>query len=309
MKIDIVKNIDVSNAITRKQVLKCLEYAILAPSNLNSQPWKFYIKNNEIFFYPNYDRWDKFLDKDQMEMFISLGCCVENFIIAANYYGYKANVLYAENFIRVVLEENLHYRNITLFKKMEKRSTFRGVFSQKKIELDFILKLQDANIRIFLSEEKKLLEKIDTLVCEADIYRFSSLSFQQRYIYSTSHRSFTKHGKKSDRFLHQHNIFKQVAHNAPVFGFFYSEENSKNIWMRAGRVLEKLYLHALEREIYIKPQSNILEVEKTKHKLYQIFNKKYILQTFYIGYPQEKQSLPGSFRYPLTSFLLSSKNI
>ena len=39
-----------------------LRYAILAPSNHNTQPWKFAINEDEVRVYANFDRWLKVAD-------------------------------------------------------------------------------------------------------------------------------------------------------------------------------------------------------------------------------------------------------
>ena len=63
-----------------------LRYAILAPSSHNSQPWKFRIRENEI---------NIFADTDQRELFISVGCALENLLIAAEHFGYIHHLGYA----------------------------------------------------------------------------------------------------------------------------------------------------------------------------------------------------------------------
>jgi len=65
-----------------------LRYAILAPSSHNSQPWKFRIQDSEINIFTDKDRWLKVADADQRELYISVGCALENLLIAAEHFGY-----------------------------------------------------------------------------------------------------------------------------------------------------------------------------------------------------------------------------
>ncbi|MBU4293649.1 MAG: hypothetical protein KJ770_06330 [Actinobacteria bacterium] len=65
-----------------------LRYAILAPSSHNSQPWKFHIRDREIDIFTDKDRWLKVADAGQRELYISVGCALENLLIAVEHFGY-----------------------------------------------------------------------------------------------------------------------------------------------------------------------------------------------------------------------------
>lgn len=91
-----------------KSVLEtAIGYAIPAPSSHNSQPWKFRLENNSVFIYPDYGRSLPVTDGDHHELFISLGCALENLVIAINHFGYKEEVEYHfnenEDYIKVNL--------------------------------------------------------------------------------------------------------------------------------------------------------------------------------------------------------------
>ena len=65
------------------QFKEIIHYATLAPSGHNTQPWKFSIKDNSILIYPDYSRRLSVVDPDDHALFISLGCALENLVIAA----------------------------------------------------------------------------------------------------------------------------------------------------------------------------------------------------------------------------------
>jgi len=69
---------------------KIINYAIKAPSGHNTQPWFFAIYENSIIITPNFERSLPAVDPNNRELFISLGCAVENLCIAANHYGYES---------------------------------------------------------------------------------------------------------------------------------------------------------------------------------------------------------------------------
>src|SRR5688572_7238358 len=86
---------------------KIVHYAIQAPSSHNSQPWKFKIEDDRILIYPDYNRSLEVTDSDHRQLFISLGCALENLVIAARHFNYHPMVrLQAEG--EVFIEVRLH---------------------------------------------------------------------------------------------------------------------------------------------------------------------------------------------------------
>src|SRR5215470_11008988 len=79
---------------TTQKMSFLLRYAILAPSSHNTQPWKFSIRDNEIGVHINTDRWLKVADSDRRELHISVGCALENLLIAAEHFGYGHDLVY-----------------------------------------------------------------------------------------------------------------------------------------------------------------------------------------------------------------------
>ena len=67
-------------------------YAMLAPSSHNSQPWKFATKNYKLLLLADRSRGLPVADGDRREMHVSLGCGLENLLIAAGHFGYACEV-------------------------------------------------------------------------------------------------------------------------------------------------------------------------------------------------------------------------
>ena len=82
------------NGNDAKQLEFLVNFAVLAPSSHNSQPWRFRIAGNSIIVEPEFRRALPASDKNNRQLFISIGCAVENIIIAAYYFGYKTSVSY-----------------------------------------------------------------------------------------------------------------------------------------------------------------------------------------------------------------------
>jgi len=64
-----------------------LRYAILAPSSHNSQPWRFAVDGPEVIVDVDESRWLDVADEDRRELFLSVGCALENLLIAADHFG------------------------------------------------------------------------------------------------------------------------------------------------------------------------------------------------------------------------------
>lgn len=82
-----------------------VRYATLAASGHNTQPWRFAIQANAIEIHPDLTRHLPAVDPSDRELWISLGCALENLLIAARATGYAAEVTYpdAADFIHIGL--------------------------------------------------------------------------------------------------------------------------------------------------------------------------------------------------------------
>ncbi len=70
--------------------------ATLAASGHNTQPWTFAITENAIAIHPDYTRQLAAVDPNDRELWISLGCALENLLVAAHTAGYATDVTYPD---------------------------------------------------------------------------------------------------------------------------------------------------------------------------------------------------------------------
>jgi len=92
-------------SVTLAHIQGLVHYATLAASGHNTQPWKFVAQQNEIEIHPDYSRRLAVVDPGDRELWISLGCALENLLIAARAAGYASDVTYpdAAEFIHIRL--------------------------------------------------------------------------------------------------------------------------------------------------------------------------------------------------------------
>jgi hypothetical protein len=81
-----------SSASRRDKLLFLLNYAVLAPSILNSQPWQFELSHNAIALHANPSRRLAVADPDGRQSIISCGSALFNLRVAARAFGYEIDV-------------------------------------------------------------------------------------------------------------------------------------------------------------------------------------------------------------------------
>ena len=123
--------------------IQIASYASKAPSGHNTQPWKFHITDSTITVLPNLDVALPVVDKNNRELFISLGCAVENLCIAASYFGYTTHIIEC-SIEAIILEFTKNDLTIedSLFHQIEKRQTNRNIYNGNKISDGILQQLQ-----------------------------------------------------------------------------------------------------------------------------------------------------------------------
>lgn len=123
--------------------IQIASYASKAPSGHNTQPWKFHITDDTITVVPNFEVALPVVDGNNRELFISLGCAVENLCIAASYFGYTTHIKECsiEAIILELTKNNLSTKDL-LFHQIEKRQTNRTIYNGNKISDGILQQLQ-----------------------------------------------------------------------------------------------------------------------------------------------------------------------
>ena len=108
--------------------------ATQAPSGHNSQPWFFTAKGNRIVITPDFTKALPAVDAKHRELFISLGCALENLCLKATEMQYQTNVqITTEGTITVLLEKQNNLTPNPLAAFIAQRQTNRSVYNSKAI--------------------------------------------------------------------------------------------------------------------------------------------------------------------------------
>ncbi len=117
------------------QMRELVRYATLAANAHNAQPWKFAIKENAIEIHPDYARRLPVVDPNDRELWISLGCTLENLLVAAHAAGYAPVVTYpdAADFIHIRLTADTP-RTSPLFSAILVRQNTRSEYDGREVK-------------------------------------------------------------------------------------------------------------------------------------------------------------------------------
>jgi len=109
-----------------------IRLSILAASSHNSQPWKFSVQNTDIHILPDYSRRLPVVDPQDRELWISLGCALENLLIAAKSHGLSYEIDYPEKEERINIRLSGEY---TI--EPEKSNLYDAIFSRQNTRSNY----------------------------------------------------------------------------------------------------------------------------------------------------------------------------
>jgi len=169
-----------------------VECAIKAPSGHNTQPWKFENNVNGIIIHPDFKRALPVVDAENYELYISLGCALENLLIAAKQKGYKCNVQYPEKpgssiIIEITKDDTGKLIPDVLFNEISKRQVTKSKYNDKPLADEVIKQLGSCfnfeGISLRILDGKKNFAKIIPLIIEANNLQFNNKDFLNELVY------------------------------------------------------------------------------------------------------------------------------
>ncbi len=179
-----------ANASSEEKLTFLVGYSILAPSSHNTQPWKFNVSKDRVDLYADKSRWLQFADADRRELRISLGCALENLLVAAEHFGYEANVTYLNEgdlVARVTLvQKSLPSQDSRLIDAIVARKTNRNAYLDRPVPETELQKLQnitedftkDRSIQFYLTSDPEIRNKFRDLEVQADQTLYADANYK-----------------------------------------------------------------------------------------------------------------------------------
>jgi nitroreductase len=291
-----------------------LNYAILAPSLHNTQPWKFAVHGNAIRVFADRTRHLQVADPNARELYISIGCALENLLTAATYFGLGANVTYfpdpkdeawiatisfGETGITVSLNDQECFHSIPL------RHTNRQIYVNKPLNDRDVHRLRGClhkeNITLQLTDNPVIKQAIDGLVISADITQFADPDYRDELNQWITQGEFgyrwliARVGQLATTYLASHHKPTKpdadTVLNAPVLALLSTNSDDRLAQVKTGQVFERIALNATALNIGIQPLSQILQVGELKPEVSKLFTEgaAFPQMAFRLGYTDVAQ--------------------
>lgn len=311
------------NSSNEEKLKFLLNYAILAPSSQNTQPWKFNVSGNEIEVFSDKTRWLTVADADQREFYISIGCAIENLLIAAEHFGYVSEVQYFPEPNRTDLVGAVRFipggqpGDPKLFQAILDRHTNRQLYENRTIpgtNLQLLNNTTEKGLGLYLTSDPKIKSEFRDLEVRADKIQYENVEYKSELGYWLGQGMMGPKGIQAkiaqfevlflDDGTGQSRKDSDLLNSTPALGFITSSGNDRTSQVKAGQLLERIWLTATAMDIRVQPMSQALGVAQTREELAKLIPDKasYLQQTFRLGYaPPETELSP---RRPLREVLV-----
>lgn len=310
-----------------------VKFAVLAPSGHNAQPWKFIINKNTIRIEPDFNRGLPLSDIKHRQLFIALGCALENLIIAADYYNFITAATYMSDghtaalveFTEKKIKENQE-NHLALF--IPQRHTNRGQYTDKLPQPEFFSRLyteNDTDIRLDLFYDDAARQRLAALSLEAISTAFGEDGFRQELsAYLKSNFTNSKIGMPGFCFgmpalvsfiapqLVRHVNVARLSRKkdavtfgaTPVFGLISAAKDERIYWIKTGMLYEKISLEACRIGAATAPLAAAIQHGEFYKNLMKLSNSSLRPQfLFRLGYPLAKgQISPRMASAEVTTF-------
>ena len=292
------------------QIKFMLGYAILAPSSFNSQAWLCKLEESRVLIYINYQKMPQKSDKQGRFGFISVGCFLENLLIASGSFGWTTEVKLNS---RMSAKDNL-VATVTYLRRssdqmrgddlqsMIKRATNRSL-SQKyrlsKNQQGAMKRLieQGVNMQIVDAQE---LPGIVALSHEADLRIWSDKDFREEHVeWVRSNITRKPDGMPgfgvgvglipsllsrpvilSSKFASLQAKKNQEALLSSANYLVLTSADAPSSWVAVGQTFQRLNLYLVEQGLVAAPMGQFIEDAKARLQLQGIIKSKQAPQLF-----------------------------
>jgi hypothetical protein len=306
-------------------LLKIIKYAAKAPSGHNTQPWKFKIRNDEIYILPDFTRALPVVDADNHALYISLGCALENLVIAANEFNFNTEVEFAGDksnphiVVRLSVAQDVEKTGLCGY--IVKRQVTRSKFEPEKVPGsllgDLFSETGGVRVRLFLTGEE--IDSLAPYIIEGNSSQFGNKEFVRelvnwirfsekevmtkgdgiwtasmglpnmgRFTGNLVMKNFVSAGSEEKR-------LRKLIRASAGFALFMVEKNDPYHWIRLGQSFQRFGLTATKYQVSHSHLNMPCEVVRVREKLIRDFQLKDLTPLLLIRFGFSKP-MPYSFR-------------
>ena len=258
-----------------------LRYAILAPSTKNSQPWAFSVQGNRVHLIADLRRGQPIADPERRELYISLGCALENLLVAAEHFGFRHGVAYFpepgndELAVTVMFASGgvpSHARAgatlSAILRRHNDNSVFRDAPVRAEVRRRLVACCTEPELRISLTSDRQFRHWINALTVEADRTEFANPAFRKELGYWIGQGVFGAPplmaglGRLAVSTIDLGETVAQQDHaivqSAALLGLLSAEGDSHLAHLRTGQLFERVWLTATAMGVSIHPMSQTM---------------------------------------------------
>ncbi len=302
---------------TAEKLKFLLNYAVLAPSGHNTQPWIFKIVDDTVELYADKTRSLPIVDPDCRELMISCGAALFHLRLAIRHFGYRdvVEILPEHRNPNLLARIRLGSKRIVqaeekfLFWAIAKRFTNRRPFENCRLPASLISELESATssegnwlqISTQVIPEANRQEIVD-LIVQGDRLQMSDPLFRQelaQWIHSgrsSSHDGITLKAQGINPSLDaiapvvsfairsfdlgkaQANQDRKLVKSAPLLILISSNDDTAQDWLATGEALAHLLLRARVDDVWASFFNQPIEIPQLRSRLKALFPEN--------GYPQ-----------------------
>jgi nitroreductase len=258
-----------------------LGYAILAPSTKNSQPWAFSVQGNRVYIIADLGRTQPIADHGRRELYISLGCALENLLVAAEHFGFRYGVTYfpVQGHQELVATVSFGVGGVpsharagatlaAILRRHNDNSVFRPAAVPEQLRLRLMACCVEPDLRIHLTDDRHFRDWIDALTSEADRVEFANPAFRKELGYWIGQGVFGAPplvARLERMAVSRIDLGEPVAQqdhaiveSAALLGLVCANGDSHLVHVRAGQLFERLWLTATAMGVSVHPMSQTM---------------------------------------------------
>lgn len=305
-----------------------LNYAVLAPSGHNTQPWLFKIVDDAVELYADKTRSLPVVDPDDRALIISCGAALFHLKIAIRYFGFQEIVEVFPNDQKpdLLAQISMGHKILasdeskSLFHSILKRRTNRLPFLNKPVahslqsELRLAASSQYTQFQI-ISEYRR--QEVIDLIAEGDRLQMANPLFRRELAKwirpgkSSRHDGIPAYAQGIDKRLDVIAPFiavaislfdigkfqsakdRKLAENSPLLGLLRSRHNTPQDWLATGEALGHLLLRARVADIWVSFFNQPIEIPELRSRLQTLLPENGYPQILLrLGYAQDTKPTP-----------------
>ncbi|MEX2426560.1 MAG: nitroreductase family protein [Thermomicrobiaceae bacterium] len=251
-------------ASQRDQLSFCVNYAVLAPSIHNTQPWLFRLLDDAIELYADRTRMLPETDPLGRELTISCGAALANLLVAVRWFGYEGWVQYMPDRntpdllarVRIGRSRRPGYQDETTFRSITRRRSVRKSFQTRPVPRELQRRLiwlvSEYGCWLHLAESERDRSRVSGLVESAQQQLLDNAPYQAErnaWICTGERATVAAGSNASDkidslagkRWLERD---RELIATSPALLILGTDDDSPLSWLHAGEALQHMLLRS-----------------------------------------------------------------